>query len=73
MIRNYSLSKTDIRLTNNYNIEVGDCIDYKNQVCLKPWGYEFLSYMSKKIGIWILSVKKIPELQFILILKKMLF
>ena len=58
MLRNYSLTKTDIRLTNNYDIEIGDRVDYKDQVCVKPWGYEFLSYMSKKIGIWILSVKK---------------
>lgn len=58
MIRNYSLNKTDKRLTNNYQIEIGDCVDYKDQVCIKPWGYEFLAYMSKKIGIWILSVKK---------------
>ncbi len=58
MIKNYSLSKTDIRLTNNYNIDIGERVDYKNQVCLKPWGYEFLAYMSQKIGIWILSVKK---------------
>ena len=58
MIRNYSLNKTDKRLTNNYQIGIGDCVDYKDQVCIKPWGYEFLAYMSKKIGIWILSVKK---------------
>jgi rfaE bifunctional protein nucleotidyltransferase chain/domain len=58
MLRNYSLTKTDLRLTNNYNIDIGDYVNYKDQVCVKPWGYEFLAYMSKKIGIWILSVKK---------------
>lgn len=58
MIRNYFLNKTDLRLTNNYDIDIGEKVDYKDQVCIKPWGYEFLAYMSDKIGIWILSVKK---------------
>ena len=31
MLRNYSLTKTDIRLTNNYDIEIGECIDYKEE------------------------------------------
>lgn len=31
-------------------------VSYKNVVCKKPWGYEFLVYESKKIGIWCLTV-----------------
>lgn len=33
-------------------------VDYKNKVCKKPWGYEFLVYESNKIGIWFLNIKK---------------
>jgi len=33
-------------------------VNYKNLVCTKPWGYEFLVYESKKIGIWFLKIIK---------------
>lgn len=33
-------------------------VDYKNTVCVKPWGHEFLIYQNKKIGIWFLKVLK---------------
>lgn len=33
-------------------------IDYKDKVCIKPWGYEFLSFESDKIGIWVLSINQ---------------
>lgn len=33
-------------------------IDYKNKVCVKPWGHEFLVYENNKIGIWYLKMKK---------------
>ena len=29
---------------------------YHEQICRKPWGYEFFAFESKKIGIWILTV-----------------
>jgi len=58
IVKNFNLTNTDIRLTNNHEIINGDNIDYKNKVCIKPWGYEFLSYQSNKIGIWILSINK---------------
>jgi rfaE bifunctional protein nucleotidyltransferase chain/domain len=32
--------------------------DYKDKVCVKPWGYEFLVYESNKIGIWYLNMKE---------------
>jgi rfaE bifunctional protein nucleotidyltransferase chain/domain len=32
--------------------------DYKEKVCIKPWGYEYLIYQSKKVGIWFLNIKK---------------
>ena len=33
-------------------------IDYKNKVCLKPWGHEFLIYESNHISIWMLSINQ---------------
>ena len=33
-------------------------VDYKNVVCIKPWGYEFLAYQSDKIGMWFLKIMK---------------
>lgn len=33
-------------------------VNYKNSVCIKPWGYEFLIYESTKIGIWWLRLNK---------------
>ncbi len=47
-------------VNNNIDIkyENHSIIDYKNVVCIKPWGYEFLVYESKKIGMWFLKIKK---------------
>lgn len=33
-------------------------IDYKEKVCVKPWGYEYLVYENNKIGMWYLLMKK---------------
>lgn len=33
-------------------------VDYKNSVCVKPWGHEFLIYQNKKIGIWFLKINE---------------
>jgi rfaE bifunctional protein nucleotidyltransferase chain/domain len=33
-------------------------ISYKDCVCKKPWGHEFLIYESNKIGIWFLKINK---------------
>jgi rfaE bifunctional protein nucleotidyltransferase chain/domain len=32
--------------------------DYKNSVCNKLWGYEFLIYQNKKIGLWYLRINE---------------
>lgn len=37
--------------------EKHDLFDYQNQVCVKPWGHEFLIYQNEKIGIWFLKLK----------------
>lgn len=33
-------------------------VNYTGTVCIKPWGYEFRPYESKKIGMWCLTVKR---------------
>ena len=32
--------------------------EYKNKVCVKPWGYEFLVYESKRLGAWYLKINE---------------
>ena len=44
--------------SNNINNNINSNIDYKNVICIKPWGYEFLAFETNKIGIWILSINK---------------
>jgi len=44
-------------IVENINIK-NDKIDYKNKICIKPWGYEYLAFESNKIGIWILNINK---------------
>lgn len=31
-------------------------VDYKNKVCVKPWGHEFLIFQNESIGIWFLRI-----------------
>lgn len=47
-------------IQNNRKIkeEKHDFVDYKNQVCIKPWGHEFLIHVNKKVGIWFLKINK---------------
>ena len=50
------LNECDLYLSNNFKKTVFDEIDYRNKVCIKPWGYEFLIYESKKLGTWFLKI-----------------
>jgi len=52
------VNKSDLYLTNNHENKQSERVDYKNQVCIKPWGYEFLIYESKKLGTWFLEINK---------------
>jgi mannose-6-phosphate isomerase-like protein (cupin superfamily) len=47
-------------IQNNWNLakETHPRKEYKNTVCVKPWGYEFLAYESNKLGIWFLKLTK---------------
>jgi rfaE bifunctional protein nucleotidyltransferase chain/domain len=52
------VSERDLTLSRNYSNEDNTKVDYKNVVCVKPWGYEFLAYESSCMGIWCLTVRK---------------
>lgn len=61
LIQQLQLNENDININNNiksYNNLYNPRIDYKNKICIKPWGYEYLAYESNKIGIWILNINK---------------
>ena len=56
-----NLSNTDKNISiNNINIkyEKHEPVNYKDVICEKPWGYEFLAYESDKIGMWFLNIKQ---------------
>jgi rfaE bifunctional protein nucleotidyltransferase chain/domain len=36
-------------------------VDYKDKVCVKPWGYEFLIYQNNRIAIWCVNIKNRGE------------
>jgi rfaE bifunctional protein nucleotidyltransferase chain/domain len=36
--------------------EVHPKVDYKDKVCVKPWGHEFLVFQNESIGIWFLRI-----------------
>lgn len=42
----------------SYNQHRKKTVDYKNKVCIKPWGSEYLLYESKQIAIWVMSIRK---------------
>jgi rfaE bifunctional protein nucleotidyltransferase chain/domain len=56
-----SATKAETKIVkNNWNLalEKHTRKEYKNAVCIKPWGYEFLVYESNKLGIWFLKLTK---------------
>lgn len=38
--------------------EIHPYVDYRNKVCVKPWGHEFLVFENKNIGMWFLNIMK---------------
>jgi rfaE bifunctional protein nucleotidyltransferase chain/domain len=40
------------------NYVVSPFYDYLNKGYIKPWGYEYMAYQSKSVGIWILNMKQ---------------
>ena len=60
-ITNYIISKKDEEiLSKKKNLPYKNC-DYSKIVVRKPWGYEYLTYQSKKVAVWILSINKKQE------------
>jgi rfaE bifunctional protein nucleotidyltransferase chain/domain len=58
-IINASSSETDIISKNIESKRANsEKKDYLNKVFTKPWGYEYLSYQTDKIGIWILHINQ---------------
>jgi len=62
LIQQLQLNENDININNNIksynNLYNNPKIDYKNKICIKPWGYEYLAYETNKVGIWILNINK---------------
>lgn len=58
-IEYYDINQKELQIIKN-NIKIKttqhENVDYFNKVCIKPWGYEFLTFMNNKIGIWYLSI-----------------
>ena len=42
----------------HYNREKSEKQDYINKIFKKPWGYEYLTYQTEQIAIWILHINK---------------
>ena len=59
IISKLSSQENDI-INNNkiYKTEQHPYVEYKDKICIKPWGYEFMAYQSKHIAIWILSINQ---------------
>jgi len=54
-----SITKQEKTICDNHSRKIPSVhVNYKNCVCIKPWGYEFLIYESAKIGIWFLTLNK---------------
>ena len=52
-----NIDNSDLNIINQANCSINhDKKDYKNKVCKKPWGYEYLCFESDKIAIWQLKI-----------------
>ena len=54
-------TKEEYEIIQNNTIQVEspmEQINYQNKVCIKPWGFEFLTYQSDKMAIWYLNIQK---------------
>ena len=53
-------SKSDIKSSKKENEKLFGSFakDYSRVVVRKPWGYEYLTYQSKDVAVWILHLKK---------------
>ena len=53
-------TEKEYTIINNNSIDASNSkrVEYKECVCNKPWGYEFLAYESNRIGIWYLKINR---------------
>ena len=52
-------NESDLKLSGTHDhikYETHPKVEYKDKVCVKPWGHEFLIFQSKSIGIWFLRI-----------------
>ena len=54
----FNLSNKDIKILTKKKQVSYKNIDYSKLVVRKPWGYEYLTFQSKKVAVWILCLKK---------------
>jgi mannose-6-phosphate isomerase-like protein (cupin superfamily) len=57
-ISRFEISDKDLRILKKKKLNYYKNIDYSKLVVRKPWGYEYLTYQSKKVAVWILCLKK---------------
>lgn len=52
-------NKRDLKLCRSHDSikhEMHSEVDYRNKVCVKPWGHEFLIFQNESIGMWFLRI-----------------
>jgi rfaE bifunctional protein nucleotidyltransferase chain/domain len=57
----YEVLPNELSIVSNHTQlrdEKHDVIEYKNKVCVKPWGHEFIVFQNKRVAIWCLTIKK---------------
>jgi len=57
----YQVLPNELSIVSNHTqlqCEKHTVIEYKNKVCVKPWGHEFLVFQNKRVAIWCLTIKK---------------
>lgn len=57
----FEVLPNELSIVSNHTLlqqEKHTVIEYKNKVCVKPWGHEFLVFQNKRLAIWCLTIKK---------------
>ena len=58
-MRYLQCNESDLKLSETHDhikYEIHPKVEYKDKVCVKPWGHEFLISQNKSIGIWFLRI-----------------
>lgn len=57
----FEVLPNELSIVSNHTLlqqEKHTVIEYKNKVCVKPWGHEFIVFQNKRLAIWCLTIKK---------------